>query len=403
MKTDVCVVGGGIVGLATAYRLLEARPGLQVTLLEKEQSLAAHQTTHNSGVLHAGVYYAPGSMKARLSRTGKAELEAFAADHGIPVVRNGKVIVAVEDSELERFEALKHRALANGVEGLREIDADELATIEPAARGLRALHSPTTAVVDFGRVADALANEIRDRGGQIHCDAEVVDLSESDRDAQLVSRAGYVGARVALVCAGLQSDRLARRSGHGGDLRIIPFRGSYLQLRPSASHLVRGNIYPVPDPRFPFLGVHFTRRSDGAVLAGPNAVLAGGREAYSRNAVSWRDLAQVVSFPGFWRMAAQHAKTGAREVLDDRLRGRYVRQLQRYVPALEESDLVEGPTGIRAQAVRADGTLVDDFSIGGSRRLLHVRNAPSPAATASLAIGRMLTAQLLERLDATAG
>ena len=398
MDTDVCVVGGGIVGLATAYRLLEAHEGLRLTLLEKEPALASHQTTHNSGVLHAGVYYTPGSMKARLSRAGKAELERFAAQHDIPVLARGKVIVAVDDDELDRFHALADRARANEVPGLREIGPEELAEIEPAVHGIRALHSPTTAVVDFGLVARALADEIRSRGGDIRCDAEVVDLTETGDDARVVSRAGYIRARVVIVCAGLQSDRLARRSGHGGDVRIVPFRGSYLQLTASARDLVRGNVYPVPDPRFPFLGVHFTRRADGEVLAGPNAVLAGGRETYDRNGVDVRDLVEVLTFGGFWRLAASHLTTGAREVVDDRLRSRYVRALQRYVPALRAQDLVEGPTGIRAQAVRRDGTLVDDFSIGGSRRLVHVRNAPSPAATASLAIGRTLAGMVTERL-----
>lgn len=394
----MAVVGAGIVGLATAFRVLERRPGLRVAVLDKEAAVGTHQTGHNSGVMHAGVYYPPGSLKARLTAAGKRALERFAAEHDIPVVHNGKVVVAVDDQELPRLEELHHRARANGVEGLREIGPGELAELEPAVSGIRALHSPRTAVVDFMVVAAALADEVTARGGEVLLRHEVVDLAATDGDVRLVTTGGFVQASVGITCAGLQSDRLAALTGDREGMRIVPFRGSYWELVPEARDLVRGNVYPVPDPRYPFLGVHFTRRVDGSVWAGPNAVLAGAREGYTRGQVDWRDVADWLGFPGFWRLAARNVVAGAREVLYDRVRDAYLKQLQRYVPAITAADLVDGPSGIRAQAVAADGSMVDDFSIGGSGRLVHVRSAPSPAATACLAIGDVLADAVEQRL-----
>ena len=395
---DVAVVGGGLVGLATAYQLLLGNPSLLVAVFEKEAKVGLHQSTHNSGVLHAGVYYAPGSLKARLCSTGKELMEQFAAEHDIPVVRRGKVIVAVDAAELGPFEALAERALANGVAGLRNIGADELRELEPHLTGIRALHSPGTAVINFGLVCDALARDIRGMGGEVVTSAAAVRIDETAASVRIQTLAGEVEARTAVVCAGLQADRLAEASGYRSGVRIVPFRGSWYSLRESAGALVRGNIYPVPDPRFPFLGVHFTRRIDGSVWAGPNAVLAGGREGYARGTLNLRDLADVASFPGFWRLSRRYLRTGALELYRDRVRRAYLGQMQRYVPEVRLDDLLPGPTGIRAQAVRADGTLVDDFLIEGTARVLHVLNAPSPAATSSLAIGLDLAGRVTSRL-----
>lgn len=398
-RTDVVVVGAGIVGLATAHRLLEARPGLHVSIVEKEGRVGAHQSSHNSGVLHAGIYYQPGSRKAILCRQGKAQLEEFAQQHGIPVEHVGKLIVATEPSELEGLERLRERAAANAVPGVRMLDADEISQVEPAVTGVRALHSPATAITDFGAVCLALAGRVQERGGELLLGRAVTDLRPDEDGVEV--RTGGVTLRAAAVvtCAGLQSDRLAAMTGAAGDERIVPFRGAYLRLRPRAAALVRGNVYPVPDPAMPFLGTHLTRRIDGEVWAGPNALLAGAREGYRRGAFDRRDLIDTLTFPGFWRLAARHGSSGIRELLHDRIRALQVRELRRFLPDLTAADLEPGPSGIRAQAVRRNGALVDDFSISGEGRVLHVRNAPSPAATASLAIGRFLAERVFERLS----
>jgi L-2-hydroxyglutarate oxidase len=399
---DVAVVGGGIVGLATAYQLLLRDPSLRVVVFDKEAKVGLHQSSHNSGVLHAGIYYAPGSLKARLCSSGKVLMERFAAEHEIPVLRRGKVVVAVDSAELGRFRALAERAEANGVPGLRVIGPEELREIEPHVAGIRALHSPHTGVIDFGLVCNALAGDIRFLGGDVRTSAAVVRIDERGGSVRVHSLAGDVVAGAVVVCAGLQADRLARASGgqHGdGDVRIVPFRGSWYSLRPPGGALVRGNIYPVPNPRLPFLGVHLTRRIDGSVWVGPNAVLAGGRESYSRGTVNFRDVAATAGFPGAWRLGRRHLRTGALELYRDRVRRAYLRALQRYVPEVGLDDLVPGPTGIRAQAVRGDGSMIDDFLIEGTRRVIHVLSAPSPAATSSLAIGQVLAGQVAERLQ----
>lgn len=399
-RRDVVIVGGGIVGLATAYRLLERRPDLRLTVVEKEDELATHQTGHNSGVLHAGLYYAPGSLKAQLCREGKADLEAFAAAHDIAIERCGKLVVALDDGELPRLAALRERALANGVPGLEEVEGGRIREIEPHANGVRGLWSPSTAIVDFRRVALALAEEIRARGVEILTSWPVTGIRNRDSEVVVVGPNGDERvASLVVACAGLHADRLARMTGDDEDPRIVPFRGDYYTLDPDAARLVRGLIYPVPDPRFPFLGVHFTKRIDGAVWAGPNAVLAFAREGYRRRDVRLRDLGKTLAYRGFQRLALRYLRTGLAEMWQDWWKPAFVRELQRYVPEIKTEQLRFGPSGVRAQALSRDGTLVDDFRIGVRGRVIHVRNAPSPAATSSLAIGRVLATTALERLD----
>jgi L-2-hydroxyglutarate oxidase len=394
---DIAIIGGGIVGLATAYQLLRRKPGLRLTLLEKESDLATHQSGHNTGVIHAGIYYRPGSLKARLCREGKAELERFADEHGIPWRRCGKVIVALEESELPRLAALLEKGLANGVEGLVEIGPERLKEIEPHMTGLRALYSPGTGSIDFRRVALAYADEVRQRGGEVLSGRKVLAIAARDGHRVLETTGGEVVARDLISCAGLHSDRIAAMTGDAGRLRIVPFRGDYYTFKPEAAHLVRAHVNPVPDPSFPFLGVHFSRHIDDTVVAGPNAVLAFAREGYKASQVSLRDLVETLTFPGFRRLIGRYGRTGAREMWRDLVKPAYVRALQRYLPELRGDQLVFGPSGVRAQSLDVDGTLLDDFSFGESEHVLHVRNAPSPAATASLAIGAYLADKARQR------
>jgi L-2-hydroxyglutarate oxidase len=400
-RYDVVVVGGGIVGLATSLRLLEARPGLSIAILEKEEELATHQSGHNSGVLHAGLYYEPGSLKARLCREGKAAVEAFAEAHDIPFERCGKLVVALDETELDRLAAVRERATANGVPGLEEVGPERIRELEPHAAGIRGLWSPETGIIDFRRVALAMASDLRGMGVTILAGREVRGLDERGDEVIVSSSAGEIRAALVVACAGLQSDRVAAMSGARDGPRIVPFRGDYYTLTDDARGLVRGLIYPVPDPRFPFLGVHFTKRIDGQVWAGPNAVLAFAREGYRRRDIRPLELLSTVTDRGFVRLASRYLRTGLGEMWRDWWKPAFVRELQRYVPEIRSDQLVFGPSGVRAQALNRDGTLVDDFVLGGSARILHVRNAPSPAATSSLAIGGMLATTALERLDAT--
>jgi len=397
-RADVAIIGAGIVGLATALRLLEQRPELRVVLLEKEATVAAHQTGHNSGVLHAGLYYQPGSLKARLCREGKADLEAYCEAHGVPIEHTGKLVIALDQSELGRLEALKARALANGVPGLEEVGPERIRELEPHAVGIRALWSPGTGIVDFLAVARAFARDVVERGATIETRRAVVSIEVRGDESVIGTSRGELVARRVIACAGLQADRVAAMTGEvEGTPRIVPFRGDYYTLKPEAQHLVKGLIYPVPDPRFPFLGVHLTKRIDGSVLAGPNAVLATAREGYGRFDVSVRDLVDTVTYPGFRKLARQFWKMGALEMWRDWYKGAFLADLRKFVPALSADHLVFGPSGIRAQALQSDGSMVDDFQLGGSERVLHVFNAPSPAATSSLAIGRVLAAEAMER------
>jgi len=402
-RLDVLIIGGGIVGLATAYRLLQERPGLRLAIVEKEPELARHQSGHNSGVLHAGLYYAPGSLKARLCREGKVEVERFAEAHGIPFRYPGKLVVALTEAELPRFETLRARAEANGVDGLEVVGPDRIRELEPEAAGIRGLWSPRTGIIDFRAVALAIATEVRGQGGTIHIGRAVTGLTERPEGIVVSTSSAEIQADHVIACAGLQADRVAAMSGERGPEvpRIVPFRGDYYQLTPDARHLVTRLIYPVPDPRFPFLGVHFTPRIDGQVWAGPNAVLAFAREGYRRRDLDLGDLFGTLTYPGFLRLARRHFRMGVTEMWRDWSKRAFVAALRRYLPDLRADQLEWGPSGVRAQALAIDGTLVDDFSLGGSRRILHVRNAPSPAATASLAIGRVLAEQAIERFELT--
>ncbi len=396
-KYDLAVIGGGIVGLATAHQLLLRKPGLSLAVVEKEAELASHQTGHNSGVLHAGLYYAPGSRKARLCREGKSALEKFALEHGIAYERCGKLVVALEAQELPRLIDIRERALANGVEGIEEVGPDRIAEIEPHAAGIRALWSPKTGVIDFRRVALAYAEEARARGGAILTGHEVRGIEVRGGEQIVRTSGGDLVCRDLISCAGLYADRVAAMTGAAGEERIIPFRGDYYTLVPEARRLVRALVYPVPDTRFPFLGVHFTRTIGGEVLAGPNAVLAFAREAYRRTDISFSDLAGALAFRGFRRLARKHWKTGLAEMWRDWSKPAFTAQLRRYIPEIRAKDLIFGPSGVRAQAIDADGNLVEDFSIGEGPHALHVRNAPSPAATASLAIGREIAEMAISR------
>jgi (S)-2-hydroxyglutarate dehydrogenase len=371
-----------------ARELAERHPGLTIRVLEKEAEVGAHQTGHNSGVVHAGIYYAPGSLKAKLCVEGARLLYERCERDGIPHERCGKLIVATDGSELAALDELERRGVANAVPGLRRVDADGIRELEPHARGVAALHSPTTGIVDFSGVARSLADELLERGAQVATSCEVTGVATGARRIELRTARGEVRARHALFCAGLWADRLAVACGGGPDPRIVPFRGAYLRLRPERGHLVRALIYPVPDPSLPFLGVHLSRHPSGDVLVGPTALLAPARDAYAPGRVRPRDVAATALWPGTWRMARRFWRTGARELRHAAGSGALARAAARYVPELRPADLEPGPAGVRAQAVRRDGTLLDDFAFSGTERALHVRNAPSPGATAALAIAR---------------
>lgn len=387
MSYDIAIIGGGIVGLATGLGLLRQRPDLRLIILEKEAGVGRHQTGHNSGVIHSGIYYKPGSLKASLCVEGARRMAAFCQAHGLPYERCGKVIVATHQQELPALDELLRRGTANGVPGLRRIGPDELKEYEPNASSIAALHSPATGIVDYGRVAEAMAQDLQAQGAEIRTGAAVTAVSEDGQGLRITTTCGEVAARRLINCAGLYSDEIARLCGADPGVRIVPFRGEYYFLRPERRHLVRGLIYPVPDARLPFLGVHFTRTVDGAVEAGPNAVLAFAREGYTRRHFRGKDLLGTLSYRGFQRLALGYWRTGLYEMYRSLSRREFVRSLQRLVPALAEDDVTPGGAGVRAQAVLPDGRLVDDFHIVQSPRALHVLNAPSPAATASLAIG----------------
>jgi len=390
------VVGGGIVGAAVGRRLMDVDPACQVTVLEKEPELALHQTGRNSGVVHAGLYYTPGSLKALLCRRGVALLQELCTEKDIRYDECGKVLVALDEVERERLTDIAERARANGVPGVRRLDRDELRALEPHVEGVAGLHSPSTAIVDYREVTRHLAADAEQRGATVRTGWEVTGLVE--RGSEVVVRGGHEDLAVdaVILCAGLHTDRVADLAGDEAAPRIVPFRGEYFLLRPDKRHLVRGLVYPVPDPRYPFLGVHLTPRVDGEVMVGPNAVLAFAREGYRRTDFSARDMREMLAYSGFRFFAKQHWRTGVNEMRGSLSTRRFVAAAQRYVPELTLGDVVPGPSGIRAQAVDADGSLVDDFRVTRRGRVLAVRNAPSPAATSSLAIAEHLVQMLLE-------
>jgi (S)-2-hydroxyglutarate dehydrogenase len=394
---DVAVVGGGIVGLATAMALAE-RARRTVIVLEAEDRLAAHQSGRNSGVIHSGLYYDPGSLKARTCREGRDAMYAFCHEEGVPCRRTGKLVVATRADELPRLSLLEERGRANGLHGLRRLDPAALREIEPEARGVAALWVEETGVVGFAAVAAAYARRVERAGGEVRTSARVHAVRRDGAGLVLETARGEVRAALLVNCAGLHCDRVARLCGVEPGVHIVPFRGEYYELRPERRDLVRNLVYPVPDPALPFLGVHFTRTIDGRVEAGPNAVLALKREGYRRWDVSLPDLFDTVLFPGFWRMARQHWHTGLDEWRRSLSPRRFVEALQRLVPAVQETDVRPAGSGVRAQAVDAAGRLLSDFHIVADRRSVHVLNAPSPAATASIAIGRAVAAQALEQL-----
>ena len=389
-RYNVIIVGGGVVGLGVALEITRRFPHLRLLLLEKEDRVARHQSGHNSGVIHSGVYYKPGSMKARLCVTGAAAMVAFCREHRIPHQVCGKVIVATQADELPRLEDLRRRGEANGLTGLRMIGADELREIEPHATGLRALVVPSTGITDYAKVCEKYAELISDRGGDILMSAAVTAMRRLSNEIVVETPRGAFSTAALINCAGLFADRIARMAGDKPEVMIVPFRGEYYDLVPERASLVRALIYPVPDPRFPFLGVHFTRRISGKVDAGPNAVLALAREGYRHSDINVRDLASSLAFPGFWRMARQHWRNGLDEWHRSLSKAAFVYALQRLLPEVRESDLVPGGSGVRAQALKPDGALVDDFQFVPSGKILHVLNVPSPAATASLMIGKAI-------------
>jgi L-2-hydroxyglutarate oxidase LhgO len=390
MLYDIAVVGGGIVGLATGRELLTRHPGLKLVILEKEPALATHQTGHNSGVIHSGIYYKPGSLKAKLCAEGRRLLWGYCDEKKIPYRGVGKLIVATEERELPLLEDLYQRGLQNGIEGLEVLDASGIREREPHCRGIKAIFSPVTGIVDYGIVARSYGDDVRAAGGEIYTGREVRGIRRSGSGVLLQTNAGDYEARYVITCGGLQSDRLARMTGGKSDPKIVPFRGDYLILKPEKRSLVRGNIYPVPDPSFPFLGVHFTPRMNGDVWLGPNAVLAFAREGYTFTTIDPGDLLETLTYPGFIKLASKYFSTGMGEMYRDLLRSAYVKALQRYIPELAVEDTLPGPSGVRAQAMMSDGTQVDDFVFEGDAGTMHVRNAPSPAATSSLAIGKYI-------------
>ena len=384
---DLVVVGAGILGLAVARESLLRHPGLRVLVLEKEPRIGRHQTGHNSGVIHAGIYYAPGSLKARLCVEGSRRLYAYCDEKGIPYDRCGKLVVATDEDELGRLDDLFARAQANGVRGVALVDEDGLREIEPHVQGIRAVHSPVTGIVDFRRVAQALAQDVTELGGAIRTSSAVLDIDVgSQGSAELSTASGRVHGSVVITCAGLYSDRIAQLTGAPASPRIVPFRGKYYALRPGSSQLVRGLVYPVPDPAFPFLGVHFTKQISGEVWTGPNAVLAFAREGYRARDINPGELWETLSYRGFRALATRYWRTGLAEMRGEMSKRTFVAALQRLVPSVREDDIGARHAGVRAQALDEEGHLLDDFWFDHAGNVVHLRNAPSPAATSSLAL-----------------
>lgn len=397
---DIAVVGGGIIGLAVAREVAAREPDSRVCVLEAEERLASHQSSHNSGVVHAGVYYTPGSLRARLCVEGAARLAAYCVERNLPWRASGKLIVATSEDELPRLDELERRASANGVAGLTRVGPDEIIEIEPAACGVSALHSPLTAVTDFAAIASSFADDLEGAGGTIHLGSPVLSAASGNRapagGLRITTPAGAVDCSRAVFCAGIQSDRLARACGGSPEPGIIPIRGGYLRVRPGREDLVRGNVYPVPDPELPFLGAHLTRAFDGSLLIGPTAMIAGARDAYRLTRIRRRDIVDTLRWPGTWKLIRRHWRASLREAANSARPTRLVREASRLVPALVPADAAPGPAGVRAQALDREGNLVDDFVIEQTGNAIHVRNAPSPAATSSLALADRIVSQIVK-------
>jgi len=395
---DFCVIGGGIVGLATALKLLERRPGASLLMLEKEDRVARHQTGHNSGVIHAGIYYAPGSMKARLCSAGASATRDFCTEHGIPFVTCGKLIVATNPAEMQRISALYERATANGLK-LRHVNRAELKELEPNISGTGALLSPETGIVDYRRVSEKMAELLLRAGATIRYGTNVDGIEEGVADITIRASGTSWQARQLVACAGLQSDRIARLAGAKVDYRIVPFRGEYFRLPPHRDKIVRHLIYPAPDPDLPFLGIHLTRMIDGGVTVGPNAVLGLSREGYPKLSFNLRDAVDLAAFPGFWKLVAKNGRHALSELRNSLSKQRYLEECQKYCPSLTVDDLGPCEAGIRAQAVTSNGEAVHDFLFAETTRTLHVCNAPSPAATSALPIGNMIAQKCLDGIE----
>jgi L-2-hydroxyglutarate oxidase LhgO len=394
------VVGGGINGLSVARQLMLDDPDASVTVFEKEAAVAQHQSSHNSGVVHAGLYYEPGGLKARLCRRGVELVRDYCAEHAIPYDECGKVVVALEKEELPRLDAIYKKSLANGVPGVRLVEQDELREIEPNCIGIRALHSPHTAIVSYGEIARRIARELEEKGGTIRLNARVARLIERGNRIRVELESGEVHAEefdYAIACSGLQSDRLAMRSGDEATPKIVPFFGQYYVIDEAFKSHVKGLIYPVPDPRFPFLGVHFTKRIDGQMTIGPNAFISLGRENYDGSRFSMRDIADFLSYPGFWKFASRNVPATLRELKTVLSASVFVREAAKYVPSLAEVGVTPAVRGIRAQAMQGDGALVDDFVIRRQGNITHIRNAPSPGATSSMAIAEYIVREVIPR------
>lgn len=398
---DLVIIGGGIVGLATALTMSQRYPAMKLAVLEKEERLAAHQTGHNSGVIHSGIYYKPGSLKAQTCVAGARALTAFCEEHAIPFECCGKVVVATATDELPRLEELFRRGVTNGVEGLEMIDSERLKELEPHATGIKALYAPSTGIIDYSRVAQTYARLVQERGGEIKLRHQVQKIRHLDGGLVLETTQGPIHGRFMVNCGGLHCDRVARLANAPIDLQIIPFRGEYYTITPQRRNLVKNLIYPVPDPALPFLGVHFTRTIDGLVEAGPNAVLAFSREGYRKTDFIPTDLKETLTFPGFWRMASRYWQTGIGEMYRSYSKHAFLKALQRLLPELRESDLQPGGSGVRAQAIASTGALVDDFVFSVVGKTLHVLNAPSPGATASLAIGQLIVDKAAQAFSLT--
>ena len=397
-RCDLVIAGGGIIGLATAYRFLERFPGRRVVILEKEDRVAEHQTGHNSGVLHSGIYYKPGSLKAENCRAGKLAMEQFCDEHGIHFERCGKVIVAIDESELGALQRIYERGQANGV-SCEMIGAERLSELEPHAAGIQAVHVPETGIVDYREVCEKLAELISAAGAEIRLGSRVCGVRQGADEVVVVTESGEVTGELLVNCTGLHCDRVAKMGGVKPEAKVVPFRGEYYDLKPTAQHLCRNLIYPTPDPKFPFLGVHFTRMIHGGVECGPNAVLAFAREGYRKRDINLRDLCESLTYIGFLRMAARHWRTGMGEMWRSFSKAAFVRALSRLLPEIRSEHLERAPAGVRAQALSRDGTLVDDFLLQSDVRVVNVGNAPSPAATASLNVGRLVVDRLAERFE----